>query len=117
MGNALSAACWLLIGTARSTSQVFAGLACLFPLGAYKRPALETALTKLADDAGIGQGKLQADLANMVAVIKILAPMIYLRAYEWGKARSNSPSYPFYLYAAYFAASSLIFSTVPKEKL
>ena len=86
-------------------------------MGAYKRPALETALTKLADDAGIGQGKLQADLANMVAVIKILAPMIYLRAYEWGKARSNSPSYPFYLYAGYFAASSLIFSTVPKEKL
>ena len=119
IGNALSAVCWLLIGTAKSTSQVFAGLACLFPLGAYKRPALETALTKLADKRGIGQGKLQADLANLVAVIKIIAPMLYLRAYEWGKknTRSKTAAVPLFLYSAYFVGASAVFSTVPKGLL
>ena len=43
---------------------------CLFmllPFGAYKRPALETELSTIADNNDIGQGKLQADLANLVA--------------------------------------------------
>jgi MFS transporter, DHA1 family, tetracycline resistance protein len=114
IGNIFSAIAWLLIGTAKQTWQVFAGLTMLLPFGAYKRPALETELSTIADKNNIGQGKLQADLANLVAVIKIVSPMIYLSAYNWGKASFGSSSVPFFLYAGYFVASSVLYLQEPK---
>ena len=114
IGNIFSTMAWLLIGTAKQTWQVFAGLTMLLPFGAYKRPALETELSTIADNNDIGQGKLQADLANLVAVIKIASPMIYLSAYNWGKNAFGSSSVPFYLYAGYFIFSGVLYLSESK---
>ncbi len=114
IGNIFSAMAWLLIGTAKQTWQVFAGLTMLLPFGAYKRPALETELSTIADENNIGQGKLQADLANLVAVIKIISPMVYLSVYNWGKASFGSSSVPFFLYAGYFLAGGMLYLQEPK---
>ena len=89
----------------------------LLPFGAYKRAALETELSTLADKNDIGQGKLQADLANLVAVIKIVSPMIYLSVYNWGNDTFGSKSMPFYLYAAYFAVNAILYLSVSRTAL
>ena len=74
----------------------------------------ETELSTIADNNDIGQGKLQADLANLVAVIKIASPMIYLSAYNWGKNAFGSSSVPFYLYAGYFIFSGVLYLSESK---
>ena len=116
-GNLFSALAWIVIGTANATWKVFAGISLMLPFGAYKRPVLETAVGTLAEEAKIGQGKMQADLANLVALIKILSPMMYLAAYRWGNTLFNTSSAPFILYAGCFLANAALFYTVPKEKL
>ena len=79
LGNLISATAWTTIGTAASTAQVLFGTVLMYPFGVYLRPSVETALTKHADAAGIGQGMLQGQLANLVAVVKICAPPVYLQ--------------------------------------
>ena len=87
-----------------------------YPFGVYLRPSVETALTKHADAAGIGQGMLQGQLANMVAVIKIIMPPIYLQSYKFGMAR-GIPGMPFFLYSLYFMLNAGLLLTVPVEQL
>ncbi len=117
VGNVFSTLAWVVIGSAKQTWHIFTGLTMLLPFGAYKRPALETELSTLADKNDIGQGKLQADLANLVAVIKIVSPMIYLTVYTWGNDTFGSKSAPFYLYAAYFAMNAILYLSVPQKGL
>jgi hypothetical protein len=117
-GNIFSAAAWSAIGTAASTAQVLASTVLMFPFGVYLRPSVETALTKHADAAGIGQGMLQGQLANMVAVIKIIMPPIYLQSYKFGMARGIPvPGMPFFLYSLYFILNAGLLLAVPVEQL
>jgi len=111
-GNVISATGWATIGTAMSTVQVLGGQVLMYPFGTYLRPSVETALTKHADAAGIGQGMLQGQLANLIAAVKIVAPAIYLQVYRLFGARG-----PFFLYSAYFLLNALLLLTVPKEQL
>jgi hypothetical protein len=69
-----------------------------------------------ADACGVGQGRLQAELANLTALVKVLAPVLYLRAYRWGTSRGFT-SAPFILYALYFCTTGGIFATVPRRAL
>ena len=115
-GNLISATAWTTIGTAASTMQVLGGTVLMYPFGVYLRPSVETALTKHADAAGIGQGMLQGQLANLVAVMKICAPPIYLQAYKIGM-KYGVPGAPFFLYACYFLLNAGLLITVPVEQL
>eukprot|EP01046_Picozoa_sp_COSAG06_P005141 COSAG06_NODE_226_length_19747_cov_9.234121_10_plen_377_part_00 len=115
-GNLVSATAWATIGSAASTLQVLAGTVLMYPFGVYLRPSVETALTKHADAAGIGQGMLQGQLANLVAVVKILAPPIYLQFYKWGMAR-GVPAAPFLLYSCYFVLNAGLLLSVPLDQL
>ena len=116
VGNLISATAWTTIGTAASTAQVLFGTVLMYPFGVYLRPSLETALTKHADAAGIGQGMLQGQLANLVAVVKICAPPVYLQAYKYGMARGISAA-PFLLYALYFVLNAGLLMSVPLNQL
>ena len=68
------------------------------------------------DAAGIGQGMLQGQLANLIALVKIVAPPIYLQVYKVGAAR-GIPAAPFFLYSGYFLFNALLLFTVPKDQL
>lgn len=116
LGNLISASAWATIGTAASTAQVLFGTVLMYPFGVYLRPSVETALTKHADAAGIGQGMLQGQLANLVAVVKICAPPIYLQAYKWGMVHEISAA-PFLLYSLYFILNAGLLMSVPLNQL
>jgi hypothetical protein len=115
-GNLISATTWTTIGTASSTARVLFGTVLMYPFGVYLRPSVETALTKHADAAGIGQGMLQGQLANLVAVVKICAPPVYLQAYKYGMARGISAA-PFLLYSFYFVLNAGLLVSVPLNQL
>ena len=64
-----------------------------------------------ADAAGLGQGKLQGDIGNFIALIKIFVPMVYGRAMAWGSA-NNVPGAAIYTASIWWLASSLLFCLV-----
>jgi hypothetical protein len=76
--NLLFAGMFASIGSAHlgfGTNQVHFGQA----LGWFAVPhaVCETAISSHADAAGLGQGKLQGDIGNFVALVKIFVPMVY----------------------------------------
>lgn len=59
---------------------------------------MSTAISQHADAGGFGQGKLQGDIGNFIALVKIFVPMVYGQAMGWG-VRNGVPG------AAIFTAS------------
>jgi hypothetical protein len=49
-----------------------------------------TAITTLANDLGVPQGQLQGEKASMVALLKIVMPVVYSALYLKGKEWSTS---------------------------
>ena len=50
------------------------------------------------------QGRLSGDRANLVAILKILGPLVYGKLYVWGR-RAARPAAPFHLNIALTAAA------------
>ena len=48
-----------------------------------------TAITSLANDLGLPQGQLQGEKASMLALLKIICPVIYSMLYLKGKEWSS----------------------------
>ena len=112
-----SAVGWLRMGTAASNMQMLHGQLLLFPFGVGDvRPSIDTALTKQAEKVGVGQGVMQAEVGNLTALVKIIMPGIYLKAYTFG-SRRGLESLPFTLYSVCFIATAGLFSTVNKDQL
>ena len=110
--NILFAGMFASIGSAHlgyGTRQVH----CAQALGwvAVPHAVPETAISSHADRAALGQGKLQGDIGNFVALIKIFVPMVYGRAMAWGAA-NNIPGAAIFTASAWWLASSLLFCLV-----
>ena len=99
VANLLFAGMFAAIGTSHmgfGTAQIHAGQTLAWV--AVPHAVTETAISMQADAAGtkpdgtakIGQGKLQGDIGNLIALIKVFVPMIYGQAMAWG-ARNNMP--------------------------
>ena len=73
-------------------------------LGPARTLGASTSLTALAGRKGVPQGRLSGDRANLVAILKILGPLVYGKLYVWGR-RAARPAAPFHLNIALTAAA------------
>ena len=62
---------------------------CLGLYGAAQKVGTISALTSLANELGIPQGKLQGEKASMLALLRIGTPIVYSMLYLRGKAWSG----------------------------
>ena len=63
-------------------------------LGGARTLGASTMLTSVGAKRGIPQGQLSGDRANMVAILKVIGPLLYGALYVRGKA-ANLPYLPF----------------------
>jgi hypothetical protein len=76
----------------------------------------ETAISAQADAAQIGQGRLQGDIGNAIALIKVFVPMIYGRATAWG-AQHNLPSAAIFVASGWWLVSTVLWTRVSQSDL
>ena len=72
--------------------------ACIGWLGPARAVAGSSLLTSVGARMGMPQGQLSGDRANLVAILKVLGPLVYGQAFLFGKAIST-PILPFLLNA------------------
>ena len=109
LGNFAQALMMACTGLARSTAGVYASLVPGLPFAA--EGAVETALSAHADLVGVGQGKLNADLSNLIALMKSIMPVLYARLLGWG-LRHGVPGLSFLFTAGCYLAAEAVLCTV-----
>eukprot|EP01051_Picozoa_sp_SAG22_P014943 SAG22_NODE_1884_length_3377_cov_29.524100_3_plen_502_part_00 len=123
VANVLFAGMFAAIGSAHwgwGTNQIHAGQTLAWV--AVPHAVSETAISMQADVAGnnpdgtakIGQGKLQGDVGNLIALIKVFVPMLYGQAMAWG-ARNNIPGAAIFTASGWWLISSAMFLMVRKS--
>lgn len=78
--------------------------------------AVETALSAHADQVGVGQGKMNADISNLIALMKAVMPVLYARLLGWGLER-GLPGAAFLFTAGCYVSAELILCTVDFKSL
>jgi len=67
---------------------------CIGLYGGTQKVGTTAAMTSLANEMGVRQGRLQGEKASMLALLKIACPvlysMLYLRGKAWSEASSNN---------------------------
>lgn len=63
--------------------------ACLGMLAGVQKLGTSAAMTSLASDIGVPQGRLQGEKASMLALLKIACPVVYGMLYLKGNAWKN----------------------------
>ena len=109
LGNFSQALMMACTGLAKSTAGVYASLLPGLPFAA--EGAVETALSAHADLVGVGQGKLNADLSNMIALMKSIMPVLYARLLGWGLSR-GVPGLSFLFTAGCYLAAEAVLCPV-----
>ena len=117
VANVLFAGMFATIGSAHlgfGTTQVHVGQA----LGwvAVPHAVCEAAISAQADAAGLGHGRLQGDVGNFIALIKVFVPMVYGQAMGWG-SRHGIPGAAIFTASGWWLASSLLFLLVRPSDL
>jgi len=112
MANAAYILGFALLGSAKNQNQI--GAALLFLMFGHQRssePGLH--LQAHATASGMGRGEFQGASANFLAVLKIIAPMMYGRTFA-NFSTKGMPGAPYFLICAFIAASQATFMTYDK---
>ena len=117
VANVAFASMFALIGSAHfgfGTRQVHIGQV----LGwlAVPHAVCETAISLHADAAGLGQGQLQGDVGNFIALIKVFVPMLYGRAMAIGAAR-DVPGAAIFTASGWWLISSVLYGLCTKKDI
>jgi DHA1 family tetracycline resistance protein-like MFS transporter len=115
IANACYALGFALFGTARSPPQIAAAL--LFIMFGHQRAGEASGLLQVEAAAkGMGRGEIAGAQANFLAIIKIVALVLYSRLFAWGTSSGRKlPGLPYLQIAAFMAAAQFTFNTVKKS--
>ena len=75
-----------------SSSQTVLLAGCLGLYASAQKVGTSAAMTSLANDLGVPQGRLQGEKASMLALLKVICPLVYSELYLRGKAWSSIAS-------------------------
>lgn len=109
-----------LLGTTRSKQQLGLALLCL-TLGHQRMGEPGNLLAEHAAATGMGNGEVQGAQANFMAVLKMIAPTLYGRLFEWATTQGRHvPGLPYFLICAFGALAQLLVASarqtpVPKK--
>jgi len=98
----------LMAGGGHKTALVCAGVGFLAPARGL---SASTLLSSEGGKAGLGQGQISGDRANLFAWLKVVGPLLYQHLYVSGKAR-GFPQLPFAFNAALTVAALVLGNAV-----
>lgn len=84
--------------------------------GQRQRDGVETIITELAVQKGLGKGQVEAYKMNLRSVSNIVAPLVFARAFSIGKSKGNS-ALPFVVAVAFVAVSEAVLLLVRQSAL
>jgi MFS family permease len=114
LGNLCQAMVMIGTGLSKTATGVYASLIPGIPFAA--EAAVETALSAHADRVGVGQGKLNADTGNLIALMKAIMPVLYAKLLGWG-LQHKLPGAAFFFTGGCYLAAELLVSTIDMKPL
>mmetsp|Transcript_878 Transcript_878/g.1524 ORF Transcript_878/g.1524 Transcript_878/m.1524 type:complete len:97 (-) Transcript_878:390-680(-) len=84
--------------------------------GQRQRDGVETLMTEIGIRKGMGIGQMEAYKMNWRSVSNFLTPLMYARAFSWGKTHGILGT-PFVIAAMLSALAEFIFLTVKETEL
>jgi len=114
MANVTSATSNALLGRATTGLRAYTAVAVGAP-GTVRGAAVNSIMTRVGTDLGMGQGQLAADQANLAAVIRAAGPLLFGWLYATGVKRKNK-SLPYVTAALMLLAAECVSSTLPPSQ-
>eukprot|EP00415_Alexandrium_ostenfeldii_P002390 UN2390 len=85
-----------IFGTSRTVAQLALSLAVM-TFGHQRSTAVKTYLQKHAQATGMGAAEVQGAQANLLAVLKVLVPLMYGNIFAWATSKGKSmPGLPYF---------------------
>lgn len=98
--NSMWTAGMMTMGLARRTSQVSAAM-FLWTFGQLRSNALTTYLQTYGAAEGLGRAEIVVATANLLAYVKVLAPLLYSNLFYWAASKDlRQPGLPYFVVAA-----------------
>ncbi|CAJ1418751.1 unnamed protein product [Effrenium voratum] len=89
----------LTLGSARHTPQAFLAL-FLTTFGTMRNNSISTYMQTYSESAGLGRAEVVVATANLLAYVKVLAPLLYSNLFNWATTGGRSiPGLPYYVIA------------------
>eukprot|EP00415_Alexandrium_ostenfeldii_P001129 UN1129 len=105
-----------IFGTSRTVAQLALSLAVM-TFGHQRSTAVKTYLQKHAQATGMGAAEVQGAQANLLAVLKVLVPLMYGNIFAWATSKEKSmPGLPYFLIGALTLCSQMTFSSIDPDK-
>merc|ERR1712183_623313 len=104
-----------LLGSAKSVQQFALSLFFLM-FGHQQNTEAGNLLAVHATAQGMGKGEVTAAGGNLVAVLKLIAPLLYARVFAFNTSGGRKrPGSPYFLICVFLMLSQLVFSTYDKK--
>lgn len=108
---------FVVMGSAKNAAMLGAALTCM-TFGHQRASEAGILLAAHGTAAGMGRGEIQGAQGNLLAVLKIMAPILYGRLFAWSTSEGrSSPGSPYYLICAFLAAAQATFLTYDRSSL
>lgn len=106
-----------LLGSSKNAAQLAGALFCLL-FGHQRALEAGTLLGEHAAAKGMGRGEIQGAQANLLAMLKIIAPLMYGKFFAYSTSGGRSkPGAPYFLICAFLVAAQGTFMTYDRSSL